>query len=154
MIPYFISLLILGIPICWIEWTLGRQGGRYGFNSAPGIFSVVQRNTTSRIFGALAVFIPVIIYMYYVFIEAWCLGYAWSYLSGSIVPPSDPAAYPSYFSEHFNSYVGAEANGALITSPFASDHRPTLLLWLELFLDLPRYQLRDREVSVAWRCPL
>ena len=24
MIAYFVSLLILGIPICWAEWTLGR----------------------------------------------------------------------------------------------------------------------------------
>jgi NSS family neurotransmitter:Na+ symporter len=24
MLAYFISLLIIGIPICWVEWTLGR----------------------------------------------------------------------------------------------------------------------------------
>ncbi len=30
MIPYFISLLILGIPLMWIEWTLGRFGGGFG----------------------------------------------------------------------------------------------------------------------------
>ena len=27
MIPYFISLLLLGIPLMWIEWTAGRFGG-------------------------------------------------------------------------------------------------------------------------------
>jgi SNF family Na+-dependent transporter len=37
MIPYFISLLVLGIPLCWAEWTMGRYGGSRGFNSAPGI---------------------------------------------------------------------------------------------------------------------
>ena len=38
MIAYFISLLILGIPICWAEWTLGRYAGQRGFHSSPGIF--------------------------------------------------------------------------------------------------------------------
>ncbi len=116
MIPYFISLLLIGIPICWIEWTLGRQGGRYGFNSAPGLFSVVWRSGVSRAFGALAVFIPVVIYMYYVFIEAWCLGYAISYLTGSIAPGPDPAGYASYFSSHFNEFIGASEHGALFRS--------------------------------------
>jgi neurotransmitter:Na+ symporter, NSS family len=31
MIPYFISLLLLGIPLMWIEWGIGRRGGRYGY---------------------------------------------------------------------------------------------------------------------------
>ncbi|MCZ6671229.1 MAG: sodium:calcium symporter, partial [Acidobacteria bacterium] len=30
MIPYFISLLILGIPMMWVEWSIGRFGGRHG----------------------------------------------------------------------------------------------------------------------------
>jgi NSS family neurotransmitter:Na+ symporter len=28
MIPHFVALLLLGIPLMWIEWTLGRMGGR------------------------------------------------------------------------------------------------------------------------------
>ena len=114
MIPYFISLLLLGIPICWVEWTLGRHGGRHGFNSSPGLFSVVWRSATSRLFGAIAVLIPIIIYMYYVFIEAWCLGYAWSYLVGAISPGTDPSGYPSYFSNRFHEYIGVAADGALL----------------------------------------
>ncbi len=113
MIPYFISLLVLGIPICWLEWTLGRYGGRYGFNSAPGLFSVVWNHTASRVFGALALLIPVVIYMYYVFIESWCLGYAWAYLAGHVQPGADPSGYASYFSTRFNDFIGATRDGAL-----------------------------------------
>ena len=47
------------------------------------------RARVSRFFGAIAILIPVVIYMYYVFIEAWCLGYAWSYLTGAIAPGAD-----------------------------------------------------------------
>ena len=41
MIAYFISLLIIGIPICWTEWTLGRYGGRAGYHSTSGIFNLL-----------------------------------------------------------------------------------------------------------------
>ncbi len=113
MIPYFISLVLLGIPICWLEWTLGRQGGRHGFNSAPGLFSVVWRHEVSRFFGALALLIPVVIYMYYVFIESWCLSYAWDYLVGNIDAGTDPHQYTAYFSAYFNRFIGSERDGAL-----------------------------------------
>lgn len=85
MLPYFVSLLILGIPLCWAEWTMGRYAGTRGFNSAPGIYSVVWRNPLAKYFGALALLIPLIIYMYYVLIEAWCLGYAINYLTGDLM---------------------------------------------------------------------
>jgi neurotransmitter:Na+ symporter, NSS family len=113
MIPYFLSLIVLGIPICWVEWTLGRHGGRHGFNSAPGLFGVVWRHGASRFFGALAVLIPVVIYMYYVFIESWCLSYAWDYLAGNVVPPADPHQYAAYFSGRFNTFIGSNRDGAL-----------------------------------------
>jgi SNF family Na+-dependent transporter len=114
MIPYFVSLLILGIPICWVEWTLGRHGGSHGFSSAPGIFSVAWQSPLSRFFGALAVFIPVVIYMYYVVIEAWCLGYTWMYLSGGLQPGNDPTQYAGYFAQRFSAYIGADADGSLL----------------------------------------
>ena len=45
MIPYFISLILLGIPLMWIEWTAGRFGGGFGHGSAPGIFhSMWEKN--------------------------------------------------------------------------------------------------------------
>lgn len=28
MIPYLIALLLLGIPLMWLEWSMGRMGGR------------------------------------------------------------------------------------------------------------------------------
>ena len=113
LIPYFISLILLGIPICWVEWTIGRHGGRAGFNSAPGVFRAIWRSRVSSAFGALAVFVPVVIYMYYVFIEAWCLTYAWLYLTGGIAPGVDQAGYAGYFSGLFNTLIGTAADGAL-----------------------------------------
>jgi SNF family Na+-dependent transporter len=152
MIPYFVSLLILGIPICWIEWTLGRHGGRHGFNSAPGIFAVVWQHSLARLFGALAVFIPIVIYMYYVFIESWCFGYAWQYLTGAISPPSAPAGYPEYFASHFNDYIGVQRDGALL-----ADGSPALLflgLCFALnFLVVYRGLAKGIEALCKWAMP-
>ncbi len=111
MIPYFISLLVLGIPLCWAEWTMGRYGGSKGFNSAPGIFSVIWRNPLAKYAGSLGVMIPLVIYMYYVVIEAWCLGYAFHYLSGALLLGAEPGAYGNFF----NKFVGVESNGFLYT---------------------------------------
>jgi len=107
MLPYFISLLILGIPLCWAEWTMGRYGGNRGFNSAPGIYSVIWRHKLARYLGAVALLVPLVIYMYYVLIEAWCLGYAWDYLVGNLQLGSDPQAY----TDHFKDFIGGNANG-------------------------------------------
>jgi len=97
MVPYIIAFLILGLPIAWVEWAMGRYGGKRGFSSAPGIFrSITGRDRTAQI-GTLALIIPVIIYMYYVSIEAWCLGYAWKYWTGgmqAVVAEARQAAPP------------------------------------------------------------
>jgi SNF family Na+-dependent transporter len=109
MIPYFISLLILGIPLCWAEWTMGRYGGNKGFNSAPGIYSVIWKNRLSKYAGSIAIIVPLIVYMYYVIIEAWCLGYAISYLNGDLMLGNNPDAYASFF----GTFVGSSENGAV-----------------------------------------
>ena len=30
MIPYFVAFLFLALPLCWMEWAMGRYGGRFG----------------------------------------------------------------------------------------------------------------------------
>ena len=41
MITYFIALLLLGIPLMWIEWGIGRNGGRYRKGHMPGMFAAI-----------------------------------------------------------------------------------------------------------------
>jgi len=84
MLAYFISFLLIGLPICWAEWTMGRHGGQRGYNSSPGIFNAIWRSPAAKYVGIIGVIIPVIIYMYYVYIEAWCLGYAVNFLAGRL----------------------------------------------------------------------
>mgnify|MGYP005836924629 CR=1 FL=1 len=76
MIPYFIFFLILGIPLMWIEWGIGRHGGKYGHGSAPGMFDVIWKNKAAKYFGSLGLFISLVIMIYYTYIESWTLAFS------------------------------------------------------------------------------
>ncbi len=146
MLPYFISLLILGIPLCWAEWAMGRYAGVRGFNSAPGVFTVIWRHGLAKYLGAVALLIPLVIYMYYVVVEAWCLGYALQYLTGDLtvgaggkvdqvlqqVQQDAPAistqeATRKAYEMFFTDFTGQAADGSV----FQSGRTP--LLWILVF---------------------
>lgn len=76
MIPYFVSLILLAVPIMWMEWAMGRLGGSYNKGSVPGIFEIIWKNKLARFVGALGIILPVGIVFYYVYIESWTLAYA------------------------------------------------------------------------------
>jgi NSS family neurotransmitter:Na+ symporter len=77
MIPYFVALFLVGLPLIWIEWTIGRFGGGFGHSTAPGIFHTLwNKNRFIKYFGVIGIFGPVVIFIYYVYIESWLLGYS------------------------------------------------------------------------------
>lgn len=83
MVPYFLSLLLLGIPLMWIEWTIGRHGGSYGHGSTPGMFHRLWKHPVSKYLGIFGVLLPAMIGIYYIYIESWSLGYAVETITGS-----------------------------------------------------------------------
>lgn len=129
MIPYFCALLFLGIPICWAEWTMGKYGGLKGFNSCPAIFGVLGRRPAWRYLGVLGLIIPVIIYMYYVLVESWCLGYAISFLAGWINLGDDKSQYAVRSVEYFNNFVGANQDGLMLDGRIHS----SVVVWMIVF---------------------
>ncbi|MFH0855831.1 MAG: sodium-dependent transporter [Candidatus Omnitrophota bacterium] len=83
MIPYFVSLFLLGIPLMWVEWTLGRYGGGFEHGTAPGIFhSLWRKNKFIKYFGVIGIFGPLVIFIYYSYIECWALAYSFFALLG------------------------------------------------------------------------
>ena len=111
LIPYFIAFLLLGIPIGWAEWTMGRYGGRKGMHSAPAIIGLWGRGPVARYLGSFGVLVPLVVYFYYVIVESWCLSYAWDYASGGLgITADEPVAQQvaesgAYFSESTGSNV-------------------------------------------------
>ncbi len=76
MIPYFIAFLLLGIPIMWVEWGLGRYSGRLGSGTAPAVFSNMWKSRVAKYVGVLGVCIPLAFVVYYTYIESWTFGYS------------------------------------------------------------------------------
>ena len=130
MIPYFVALLLVGIPIGWAEWTMGRYGGRKGFHSTPAILGVFGGGATARYLGSIGVLIPLAVSFYYTYIEAWCLAYAWHYaVNGGVVDAA--AALPEQTrqaSAFYTSFIGSEENGVI-----AGDSIQTFVFWAITF---------------------
>jgi SNF family Na+-dependent transporter len=76
MIPYFVALLILGVPILWVEWTLGRMGGKYGQGTLPMIFNIVWKKTFAKYLGVFGLAAPLFIASYYTWVTSWGLAYS------------------------------------------------------------------------------
>ncbi len=107
MIPYFISLLLLGLPLMWIEWTLGRFGGGFEHGTAPGIFHTVwKKNRFIKYFGVIGIFGPFVIFIYYTFIESWTLAYSYYSLKGLYTQAADQASMQAFL----KGYQGIEHN--------------------------------------------
>ncbi len=128
MIPYFIALLLLGLPIAWLEWSMGRYGGDKGYHSSPGIFRALWKWKGSPYFGFLGLLVPVGIYMYYVFIEALCLYYAFLYLTGGL-PEFNALSGGTPFKDLFAAATGSGGDGTL----FSGSH-PILFFVLVCFV--------------------
>ena len=107
MIPYFVSLLLLGLPLMWIEWTIGRFGGGFGHSTAPGMFHTLwNKNRFIKYFGVIGIFGPIVIFIYYTYIESWLLGYSFFALTGKYNACTDHAS----MSEFLNGYRGLVKN--------------------------------------------
>jgi len=131
LIPYFCALFLLGIPIGWAEWTMGRYGGKKGLHGAPMVMGAVGKGSLARYLGVLGVLIPLGVSTYYVFIETWTFAYFLKYLTGGIgivqgTPITEQTAAAGQF---YNAITGASADGTL----FTGDSRYTVLSWVVVF---------------------
>lgn len=130
MIPYFVALLFLGIPVAWAEWTMARYGGRKGLHSSPAIYGVLGRGGIWRYIGVLGVLIPLAVSFYYTFIEAWCLGYMWQYITGGmgIDPSATVDQQTAIASSFYTNFIGASADGVVYGGSMQ-----TLVFWIITF---------------------
>lgn len=110
LVPYLVAFVLVGLPLAWVEWALGRHGGAMGHNSVPGIFRAITGKRSASYVGVLGVLMPVMIYSYYSFVEAWCLAYAWDFLMGRFSTFGADSAAIGYY---FETLVGAGENGAV-----------------------------------------
>jgi SNF family Na+-dependent transporter len=83
MIPYFLSLLLIGIPLLWAECAIGRFGGRHGHGHTAGMLHCMWPHPAAKYVGVLGIFIPFTVALYYIPITSWCLAFSWFSLTGA-----------------------------------------------------------------------
>ncbi|MDQ3555614.1 MAG: sodium-dependent transporter [Gemmatimonadota bacterium] len=82
MITYFIAFLLLGIPLMWIEWGIGRNGGRYRKGHIPGMFAAIWKHPAAKYVGVIGLVIPLVVLCYYVILISWTLAFTWFSITG------------------------------------------------------------------------
>jgi len=156
LIPYFCALFLLGIPIGWAEWAMGRYGGKKGLHSAPTIMGVIGKGSIARYLGVIGVLIPLGVSTYYMFIETWTFGYFIKYLTGGIGidPNASIEAQTAVANAFYDKYTGAAADGSL----FSGDGLNTLITWVLVFAINIWFVFRGLskgiEKFVSWAMPV
>ncbi|MDW8158288.1 MAG: sodium-dependent transporter, partial [Bacteroidia bacterium] len=101
LIPYLVCFLLLGIPLLWMEWAMGRLGGRSGKHSPPLILQTLGKYKFWKYFGVFGIFTNIGVAAYYCYIEAWTLSYAFHSLFQTFHNKTQ-AQIQNFFSEYLS----------------------------------------------------
>ena len=108
MIAYFCAFIFLGVPLCWVEWAIGRRGGILGGHSCASAFMLISHSTVWKYLGIAGVLAPLGIGMYYMYLEGWTLGYCYNMATGALNLHGSAA-----FADFFTRFTGSAADGAV-----------------------------------------
>lgn len=142
MIAYLCSFLLLGIPISWVEWSIGRRGGSLGGHSTAAIFYRLSGSRVWKYLGLAGVLAPLALCMYYIYLEAWTLGYAWHTAVGDL-SFGTAAQYEQFFAD----YVGMESNGHVFRGQSS-----TLIFFIIVLLMNFYLIFRGISKGIEWFC--
>jgi SNF family Na+-dependent transporter len=106
MIPYFLALILMGIPLMWAECAIGRMGGRHGQGHTAGMFELLWPHPLAKYLGMLGIFIPFTVALYYIYITAWTLAYGYFSLTADYFGVATREAMGAYL----RGFQGVEAN--------------------------------------------
>lgn len=142
MIAYFCAFLLLGIPISWVEWAVGRRGGSLGAHSTAAIFYRLSGSSVWKYMGVIGVMSTLVLCMYYIYLEAWTLGYAWHTAVGDLSLNS-----AEEYGNFFANFVGLPGDGHIFTGASSV----VIFFFIVLFLN---FYLIFRGVSkgIEWFC--
>lgn len=77
IIPYLVSFLLMGIPLLWIEWSMGRFGGKSNNHSTPYILDSMTKVKIMKYFGVFGIWTNIAVAAYYCYIESWTMSYVY-----------------------------------------------------------------------------
>ncbi len=106
LIPYLVCFFVMGIPLLWVEWAVGRLGGRSGHHSTPFMFDEMTKGWIWKFTGIFGIFTNMVVIAYYSYIESWSLGYIIQTLMGTF-KGADQLQVAHYFTEYTNFLSGS-----------------------------------------------
>ena len=106
MIPYFISFLLLGIPLMWVEWGIGRYGGRFGHGTVPGMWDAMWKNRMAKYLGVLGIVMPLVVFIYYTYAVSWMAGFSWFSIAGDYFGQISVDQMRGYLVDYQNIFAG------------------------------------------------
>lgn len=124
IIPYLVCFLLIGIPLLWIEWAMGRFGGKFGHHSTPFIVDAMHRNRLWKYVGVFGIWTNIAIAAYYCYLESWTLSYILHSLNGTFIGLDQEGV-----SGFFNDYV------SLDTSTMGIPYEPIVFFIICLLLN-------------------
>ncbi|KAA5549497.1 sodium-dependent transporter [Adhaeribacter rhizoryzae] len=101
IIPYLVCFLLMGIPLLWIEWSVGRFGGKFGYHSAPFILNSLDKRPFWKYLGVFGIWSNVAVAAYYCYLESWTLSYVYHSVVGSFSNLSQ-TQIADFFSDYVN----------------------------------------------------
>lgn len=99
IIPYFVCFLLMGIPLLWIEWSIGRFGGKSGHHSTPFIMGSMDKRSFWKYIGVFGIFTNLAIASYYCYLESWTLSYMYHSVVGTFMGKSS-AEVAQFFGDY------------------------------------------------------
>lgn len=101
IIPYLVCFLLIGIPLLWVEWAMGRFGGKFGHHSTPFIMGSMSKSRYWKYIGVFGIWTNIAIAAYYCYLESWTLSYMMHSIGGTFIG-LDQDGVANFFSEYVN----------------------------------------------------
>lgn len=109
IIPYLVCFLLMGIPLLFVEWSMGRFGGSKGQHSTPFIFDSFSKKPYWKYFGVFGIFTNLAVAAFYCYLESWALSWAYFTLTGEFTGMDQ-----AQVGEFFNNYIALGTNQPIV----------------------------------------
>ncbi len=110
ILPYLICFLLMGIPLLFVEWSIGRYGGKLGNHSTPYILDSMTHKPVWKYIGVFGIFTNIAVVAYYTYIESWTFIYVFHTITGTFTGMGQ-----DQISQFFSDYVGLSGSDYGIT---------------------------------------
>lgn len=101
IIPYLVCFLAMGIPLLFVEWSVGRLGGSLGNHSTPFILDGMDKRKFWKYIGVFGIFTNIAVAAYYCYLESWTLTYVYHSVMDTFSGQTQ-----AQVANYFGNYVG------------------------------------------------